>query len=214
MKITPPRIAKVLKEDADLTDKLSRKGEDLTEYAFKNVRIIELTANNVSVQSCQFTNCLFTACNLKKSQFSDILFRNCDLSNLNFSGSGFHRVEFIDCKLTGTNFADSVFNHILFSKCKADYINLTDTRQKYVYYQESDIRNGSFEHCQFTSVEFDSCNLTEAEFNRTLLKGIDLTNSNITGIRVNPATGELRGAVVSSLQALELAHLMGLTIKG
>ena len=55
----------------------------------------------------------------------------------------------------------------------------------------------------------------EAEFYRTALKGIDLSNSEISGIRItNLANSELRGSSVSSLQALELIRMLGVEIKG
>ena len=64
------------------------------------------------------------------------------------------------------------------------------------------------------NVSFDACNLMEAEFYRTSLKGIDLSNSEISGIRItNLANNELRGSSVSSLQALELARMLGVEIR-
>jgi len=54
----------------------------------------------------------------------------------------------------------------------------------------------------------------EAEFYHTSLKGIDLSNSEISGIRItNLANSELRGSSVSSLQALELIRMLGIEIK-
>ena len=53
----------------------------------------------------------------------------------------------------------------------------------------------------------------EAEFYHTSLKGIDLSNSEISGIRItNLANSELRGSSVSSLQALELIRMLGIEI--
>ena len=125
MKITSPRITKVVKEDNSLNETLLQTGEDLTEYSFRNQRLFEVKTENIGMQSCVFSNCLLIGCHIKKSQFSDIIFRNCDLSNVNFSGSGFHRIEFIECKLIGANFSESALNHLVFSNCKAEYLNLT-----------------------------------------------------------------------------------------
>ena len=64
------------------------------------------------------------------------------------------------------------------------------------------------------NVSFDACNLMEAEFYRTSLKGIDLSNSEISGIRItNLTNNELRGSSVSSLQALELARMLDVEIR-
>ena len=120
MKITAPRITKVLKEDCTLDEMFLQPGEDLAEYSFRNQRVFEFKTENMSMQDCLFTNSILIGCGIKKSQFSDIIFKNCDLSNMNFSGSGFHRIEFIECKLIGTNFSESALNHIVFSNCKAE----------------------------------------------------------------------------------------------
>ena len=89
------------------------------------------------------------------------------------------------------------------------------SKLKYVGFNQCDLKSGSLESCQFAYTVFDACNLKEAEFYRTSLKGTDLSNCDISGIRISPITGcELRGAAVTSLQALELAHLLGVTIKG
>lgn len=76
------------------------------------------------------------------------------------------------------------------------------------------LRGGGLDNCQFTNVEFEHCNLVEAEFHRTSLKGIDLTSSEIAGIRIGSIPGgELKGATVTSLQALDIARMLGITIK-
>ena len=187
LKITTPRLVKNLREDVDWMDCISRQEDDFTECSFNGLCVEDVSKQNLSVNSCLFTNCGFIACNYRKSQFSDVVFKNCDLSNINLSGCGFYRVEFIGCKLTGTNFSESIFNHTTIRDCKGDYV---------------------------TNVEFEHCNLVEAEFHRTSLKGIDLTSSEIAGIRIGSIPGgELKGATVTSLQALDIARILGITIK-
>ena len=48
---------------------------------------------------------------------------------------------------------------------------------------------------------------------RTALKGIDLSENQIEGISVSDSAYELRGAVISPWQAIELARIFGLVIK-
>lgn len=83
-----------------------------------------------------------------------------------------------------------------------------------VSFNQCFLRGGGLDNCQFTNVEFEHCNLVEAEFHRTSLKGIDLTSSEIAGIRIGSIPGgELKGATVTSLQALDIARILGITIK-
>jgi len=126
----------------------------------------------------------------------------------------FYRVEFIGCKLTGTNFSESIFNHTTIRDCKGDYVIFSMSKLRNVSFNQCFLRGGGLDNCQFTNVEFEHCNLVEAEFHRTSLKGIDLTSSEIAGIRIGSIPGgELKGATVTSLQALDIARMLGITIK-
>ena len=73
-------------------------------------------------------------------------------------------------------------------------------------------RNGSFNDCRFSSVAFDSCDLVEADFSHAPLRGIDLrTSLRISGITLN--TSDLKGAIITSLQAMDLLPLLGVIIE-
>ena len=88
LKITAPRLVKNLREDVDWMDCISRQKDDFTECSFNGLCVEDVSKQNLSVNSCLFTNCGFIACNYRKSQFSDVVFKNCDLSNINLSGCG------------------------------------------------------------------------------------------------------------------------------
>lgn len=55
--------------------------------------------------------------------------------------------------------------------------------------------------------------MIRTELFRTSLKGIDLSNCDISGIIISDLFSELRGAEVSYEQAAELARLLGIKIK-
>lgn len=214
MKITSPQLPKELNEEVELLKVLNRKDEDLNDCSFRSQLIESVTRPMLSVSVCKFSNCSFIKCQFKKGQFSDVVFSYCDLSNIQFTGSSFHRVEFIGCKLTGTVFADATFHQVSFKECRGEYINLSGSKQRYVYYLSNNLRGGAFDNCNWTNICFESCNLIEAEFYHTPLKDIDLSDSEIAGLRINaiPWT-ELRGVEVTSLQALDLVHLLGIKVK-
>ena len=80
-------------------------------------------------------------------------------------------------------------------------------------------RNGaaaiSFGDCRFERVEFTECDLTLAEFFGTRLRGLSFADSDIRGIRVRELESfELKGLKINSLQAVELARLLGVEIEG
>ena len=70
-----------------------------------------------------------------------------------------------------------------------------------------------FTHSQIdiTCVAFESCDLVEADFSHAPLRGIDLRTSRISGITLN--ISDLKGAVITSLQAMDLLPLLGVIIE-
>ena len=125
--------------------------------------------------------------------------------------SSLYRVEFISCKLLGTNLSETTMNHVLLHDCNAGYINLAMSKMNQVRFTHSQLRNGSLNDCRFSSVAFESCDLVEADFSHAPLRGIDLRTSRISGITLN--ISDLKGAVITSLQAMDLLPLLGVIIE-
>jgi len=213
-KITSPRLPKLLKEEKSLLKILQSSNDDIIEYSFRNEKLEDVIKNGITISSSELINCSFINSRLKKAHFTDVLFQNCDLSNLQLSGSALTRVEFRGCKLTGTNLADANLYQVLFTDCRGEYLNLSGSKQREVHYQNCLLRGAAMDDCSFTNVSFQACNLIEAEFYQTPLKGIDFTDSDIAGLRVNLIQGcEWKGATITSFQAVELARLLGANIR-
>ena len=99
------------------------EGEEIAGGIFRGIVFPHLDREHVWVQSCLFAGCLFPACVLRGSHFTDVTFRNCDLSNADLTGCSFQRVEFLDCKLMGTNLSEATMQHVAFERCKAEFAN-------------------------------------------------------------------------------------------
>ena len=95
--------------------------------------------------------------------------------------------------------------------CYGQYINLSMTKMRTVRFSHCDFRNASLNDSKLIPATFDNCELLEADFSHTSLKGIDLRSSRITGIQLNIA--DLKGAIVSSLQAMDLLPLLGVKVE-
>lgn len=210
VKVVPPVLQGVEAGGEALADLLAREDEvDYRSFSREVVEGVNLPELNVS--TCVFDHVAFPGCRFRESRLTDVLFENCDLSNVDLSGCVLFRVEFRSCKLMGTNLSDAVLNNVLFHHCNARYVNLSMGRLKQVFFAHGDMQGGALESCRFESVAFDTCSLVEAEFSRTPLKGIDLTSSKLEGIRLGVA--DLRGVIVSPLQALDLSRYLGLVVK-
>ena len=213
VRVAPPMMEEQEVSTTPLREWLDRE-ETVSHLLFCKGKEEGIDKSYKSFKNCTFRNQTFSECKFRSSQLADIRFENCDLSNISFAESSLYRVEFIGCKLTGTNFSESIFNHTTIRDCKGDYVISSMSKLRNVSFNQCFLRGGGLDNCQFTNVEFEHCNLVEAELHRTSLKGIDLTSSEIAGIRIGSIPGgELKGATVTSLQALDIARMLGITIK-
>ncbi|MEG1564271.1 MAG: pentapeptide repeat-containing protein [Bacteroides sp.] len=212
----PVRVATPLMEQPQ-TDSLQslkellEKEETLADLHFAKGTEEYINRPYRSLKNCTFTGKIFLECQLKSAQLSDVRFENCDLSNVSFADSSLHRVEFDSCKLVGTNLSETTLNHVSMTHCSGMYINLSMSKMTQVSFRDCDFRNGSLNDSRLSLVEFPGCMLLETDFSHTSLRGIDLRSSRISGIQLTIA--DLRGAIISSLQAMDLLPLLGVVIE-
>ena len=64
---------------------------------------------------------------------------------------------------------------------------------------------------RFKNIGFENCDLTEARFVDTSLSGIDISSSHFEALSIKRE--DLEGCIVSSVQAIQMASLMGLIVK-
>ena len=210
VRIVPPMIEEQEISTSTLKEWLDRE-ETVAHLLFNKGKEEGIDKAYKSFKSCTFRHQNFSECKFCSSQLTDVRFENCDLSNISFTGSSLYRVEFISCKLLGTNLSETTMNHILLHDCNAGYINLAMSKMSQVRFAHSLLRNGSVHDCRVSSVAFDSCDLVEADFSHAPLRGIDLRTSRISGITLN--ISDLKGAVITSMQAMELLPLLGVIIE-
>ena len=104
--------------------------------------------------------------------------------------------------MLGTGFLEATLNHVLMDHCYGQYINLSMVKMRTARFSHCNFRNGSLNDSKLMPAAFDTCELLEADFSHTSLKGIDQLN-----------IADLKGAIVSSLQAIDLLPLLGVKIE-
>ena len=210
IRIVPPMIEEQEISTSTLKEWLDKE-ETVSHLLFCKGKEEGIDKSYKSFKNCTFRHQTFSECKFHSSQLTDVRFENCDLSNISFAGSSLYRVEFISCKLLGTNLSETTINHVLLHDCNAGYINLAMSKMNQVRFAHSLLRNGSLNDCRFSSVAFDSCDLVEADFSHAPLRGIDLRTSRISGITLN--ISDLKGAVINTMQAMDLLPLLGVIIE-
>jgi len=83
----------------------------------------------------------------------------------------------------------------------------------FIHILKTDLSNANISECKLKSWELKEVLLTNSAFFKTSLRGVDFTESEITGIILSNNYAELQGAIVNVLQAAELAKFLGVVVK-
>ena len=185
--------------------------EHIERAQFYNDMLLETNLQRVDIDTCFLKGCKFPECIIQKSYITDAVFRDCDLSNVHFEDTNFRRVEFHNCKLVGTNFTGAILKHVLMSECLGRYCNFSFAHIQDSLFQTCDFAKMGMTEARLTRILLEGCSLAEAEMLNTPLKDVNLTTNDLQGIRLSG--GELQGAIISSLQAVDLIRIFGVSIQ-
>jgi len=165
---------------------------------------------NLEIKHTKLNNCELIDDRFEKCFFTDIVFENCDLSNSYFTDCNFTRCSFINCKLVGSNIIETILCDITLKNSNCSYINFSEVVFRAVLLKENNLSNSIINSCKIETIKFDNCIFINSQIHHTNLKGVDFSTSDITGIGISPQ--ELKGAIVNSVQALDLSKLLGIII--
>ena len=161
--------------------------------------------------TCTFKSTTFSNNEFVRSEFIDVIFDNCDLSNNTFTRTTFIRCEFRNCKLIGSHFVECYLNDVLFDNVISKYLDISDCKTKTLETINSSFEESSWFNTDLKHITFVDTNFEKATFYECSLKGIDLSTCNIHSLKIDQKS--IKGSIISSLQAEEVCHLLGITIK-
>jgi uncharacterized protein YjbI with pentapeptide repeats len=111
----------------------------------------------------------------------------------------------------GINLSDATLQNIYILQCNGKFALMSFTQMKKVIFEESIFESSNFQNSNFTKVQFKKCNFRLSQMSGTSLSGIDLSDSDVEGLGIQ--LENLRGAVVSPMQAVNFSKLLGLVVK-
>ncbi|GGG61895.1 pentapeptide repeat-containing protein [Paenibacillus radicis (ex Gao et al. 2016)] len=159
----------------------------------------------------KFTNVTMRGARMRKSEFTDVIFERCDLSNADFQDAIFHRVVFKDCKLIGMDVSSGMLRNASFIDCNAEYAVFRMINAKRINLQGGTFAYGDFFNSNLTEFYLTETKLDQAQFSQTKLAGIDLSSCEFDNL--GATLPELRGCIISPLQAAAFAGQLGMVVK-
>ena len=191
-----------LKDDSTISE-IENMGEQSQDIDF----------HKMDIRMCVFKNCSFQNCNFEKASFLDIVFQSCDFSNSNFQGAYFERCKFISCKCMGIDMTHTINKQVTFDDTNLRYANLNAIRMNHVLFDHVDFTEASMAEAQLTKFFTVESKFQRNDFYKTLLNGIDFSNSTFLSPLVSEPPIELRGISIDMFQAAHLIGLWGITVK-
>jgi uncharacterized protein YjbI with pentapeptide repeats len=207
--IAPPQLPAQLAEAAQLdalADQASHTGQALLDCDFSNQQ-----AEDVLFEQVSCTRVSFNQSQLALAQLFDARMDSCDLAGAEWTKAHVRRVEFGACRLVGLRLTDSSLDDVLIANSNAELACFWSCSFKAARFDHCVLREASFDGSDLSGVVFRECDLSNADLRNTKLKGADLRGSTLTGVRVN--IKDLQGAIVTASQAIQLAGLLGVTVR-
>ena len=212
-KLPAPHTLPALLQTVHLQKAVWPEDEPFSAMEFITDNAVATELSRREMNGCRFQQCNLPESRFQKSYLRDVVFDRCDLSCCNFTRANLTRVQFIDCRLTGAIFAGCYCSDLQMIRCRAPYSNFTQAKLHHVTFTGCDLHEAAIDDCKVgkDALHFSDCDLTDASLSHTSMNGLDLSDSQIDGIAVT--LPELKGAIVSPIQACELSKLLGIIIK-
>jgi uncharacterized protein YjbI with pentapeptide repeats len=206
--IQPPQLPKHL--DAGALQALA----DHAEYTALRLAKCDLTgqtAASVLFEQVEFSRAVFQHTTVTGARLFDVRAVTCDFSGADWRGARFRRVELAGCRLLGVQLIEAHLDDVFFRDCNLESAVFASAVFKAARFEGCVLRGALFDGADLRGVAFAHCDLTNADFTGANLCDADLRGSIIDGLRAGPR--EVQGAMIDPTQAIQVASLLGLTVK-
>lgn len=186
---------------------------DLEDWEFTGDEAGAADFYGITFTRCVFRRCSLPGAKLRQCGFIDSILEGCDLSNTDLEESFWQRCVLTDCRLVGTRLGGARLRQVRLTGCAAGFSGFDRAVLQSVRMEGCDLQEAYLRFCKCRELEADRCSFLKTNFYQTPLAGVDFTTSEIGGWTLSENAPELRGAVVSPVQAVELAGRLGLVVK-
>lgn len=187
--------------------------EPLTGWQFSGLCLAGEALREMRFERCLFTGCRFTGAELAGTSFVDVQFKNCDLSAVRAPGIYLCRCRLEGVKALAAQLPDCRLAHVRLQNCIFAGANLTGASLEKVLLADCDFTGASLSECRHKGLALQTSRFVKTSFFKTPLAGLDFTSSQLEGAVVSDTGAELRGAVVNTAQAADLARVLGVVVR-
>ena len=193
-----------------------REGKRIeSDNLYEHLELSELSltqqkASHAQIEQSRFKSVDLSETGFKFFQLVDVLIINSNIANAKWREANISRVTFTECRLTGFDVADGILENIEFQNCKLNLANFRFAKLKKVRFENCDLQEADFLGAELKSVDFSRCDLSKTQFANTKMNNVDFRTSTIHGLKAQ--ADNLKGAIISPDQALDLIWLLGVKV--
>ncbi len=212
-KMDAPQLPQTLRTDYSLQAaavQAVEDDEDVAERQFIQQTLENIEGGVLEFKGCCFDRCIFEQIEPSRMSFVDCIFTKCEMSNLAMNGAAMKRVHFADCHLTGLGLEKASLSDVGFENCMMDYLSISESKLDRVSFQNCRMRESLWVNNKLGRVAFGDADVTQSEWSFTPLKGQDLSQCRIEGIRI--ALPDLYGVRLTADQLTALSGLLGVVL--
>jgi uncharacterized protein YjbI with pentapeptide repeats len=169
------------------------------------------TAGDLLFEQVEFRRAVFQSSTVTGARLFDVRADTTDFSGANWRGARFRRVEFIGCRLLGAQLLEAQLDDVFFKDCNLESAVFATAVFKAARFEGCALRGALFDGAELRGVVFYRCDLTNADFIGASLREVDLRGSIIDGMKAG--VREWQGAIIDPTQAVQVAALLGLTVR-
>jgi uncharacterized protein YjbI with pentapeptide repeats len=179
---------------------------------FENEKLMGFDISNIEFENVQFIKCDFKKCNFSRSRFYDVDFVNCNISLSDFSKTFLKKIRMLESNAVGGNFIESLIKEVEITNSILDYSNFSNSSFDNCVFDNCKFNESYFAESKIKKLKLTKVTFTGADFFKTSLKGIDLSDCIIDGIKISANFSELKGSKINSQQAIELVRVFDIEI--
>lgn len=211
--LLPPET-ELIEADENRLRESKAEEEKIEGIVFRNLKCEGEDFSRISFSGVRLENCRFWNCRFEGAEFVNTLFQSCDVTGCDMNRCYIDRAAFSLCKGVGAKFTESIIKNLSIVDSNFNYSNFDMSRFENVCIEKTKLDSSNMAGCQCKNMFWKEVSLINASFFKTPLRGMDFSDSQITGLVLSDDHSELRGATVDVYQAAELAKRLGVIIKG
>ncbi len=178
-------------------------GFEIEDARLDGVELGAVRAAGGRVARCVVSGAGLAGSRLRSLALTDVLVREGDFANADWTGARLRRVVFERARMTGVTLAEIEADDVLFRGCRLDLAS----------FRGAVLARAAFDDCVLDEADFSGATLRQLRFAGSRMRQVELEQARLSSVDFRSAEleaprGELRGAIIDSVQLAGLAPLL------